>query len=370
MPDRKVDLSRLEVGDALPHDVRDANGTLLLREGRSTISERQLNTLIRHASPPTGALALPDGERPLRSPLALVLGARRHLQAILSDPPAAGLAGAVLRIAREVHKACRANADVALAAILMCRDGPYAIRHSVNVAVASCIIATALGLDAATLTSTVAAALTMNIGMLELQERLHSLGGGLSETQRAEVEDHCARGIAILQGHGVSDPLWLDVVRDHHEHPDGSGYPAGKTADGISIPAQLVSLADVYCARVSDRSYKPAMQPKAALRSLFLNEGTAFDQGHTALFIKTLGIYPPGTGVRLHNGCLGVVTHRGLSGERPRVSSITTQDGMWLGTPIRHGANSPAHAIAEVVDLDRFGVHVKMESLWGADAVA
>lgn len=370
MPDRTFDLSRLEVGDALPRDVRDANGMLLLREGRAATSDRQLNTLIRHASPQACVLTLPGAERPLRSPLALVLGARRHLRALFSDQPATGFASALLKITREVHKACRANADVALASILMCREEPYAFRHPVNVAIASCIAGKAFGLEAAALTSTLAAALSMNIGMLELQEQLHTFEGNLSDAQRAEVAGHCTRGLAMLQEYGVTDPLWLGIVRDHHEHPDGSGYPAGKAAGEISVPAQLVSLGDIYCACVSDRTYRPALQPKAALRSLFLNEGTAFDPRHTSLFIKTLGVYPPGTGVRLRNGSLGVVTRRGLSGQQPQVSSITRPDGTPLGAPIRHSADNPAHAVAEVVDLDGLGIHVAMESLWGTDAVA
>ncbi|HET7266952.1 MAG TPA: HD domain-containing phosphohydrolase [Oleiagrimonas sp.] len=371
MPDRTFDLSRLEVGDSLPCNVRDGKGTLLLREGLVATSDKQLETLVRHASQPYAyAPATPDDTYFRKSPLALVLGARRHLQALFSDPADVDFAPALLRIAGKVRRACRLNADVALASILMCRDEPYAIRHSVNVAITSCITGTAIGLDEAPLTSTVAAALSMNIGMLALQEHLHALKGKLSDAQRAEVEGHCERGVAILREHAVGDPLWLEVVRDHHEHPDGSGYPTGKTADEISVPAQLVSLGDIYCARVSDRRHRPAMQPNVALRWLFLNEGTAFDERYTALFIKALGVYPPGTGVRLRNGSIGVVTHRGDSGERPKVASITTRDGLRVSVPIRRSARVPSHAITEVVDLDEMGMNVGMEALWGADAVA
>lgn len=106
MPDRTFNLSRLEVGDSLPCDVRDAHGTLLLREGRVATSDKQLDTLIRHASPPTTSVPpAPDEKYLPRSPLGLVLAARRHLQALFSDPPPADFSVALLRIVGEVRKA-------------------------------------------------------------------------------------------------------------------------------------------------------------------------------------------------------------------------------------------------------------------------
>lgn len=371
MADRHFHLSQLEVGDPLPWDVRDANGTLLLGKGHAATSEKQLETLIRHGAWAKAAVfKSSDDGYPPRSPLSMVLAARRHLKALLAHPSAATFVPELLRIVDEVRKACRTNADVALASILMCRDEPYAIRHPVDVAIASFITGRTMQLDAATLTSTVAAALTMNIGMLELQEHLLTLDGQLSVALRAEVEGHCERSAASLRTYGVDDPLWLEIVHDHHERPDGSGYPAGKTAERIGVPAQLVSLADIYCARVSERRYRPAMQPNVALRWLFLNEGATLDERHAAMFIKTLGVYPPGTGVRLQNGSIGVVTHRGSSGQRPRVSSITTQDGSRTSAPIRRSEDVPEHAVSAVVDLDALGLSVSMEALWGADAVA
>ena len=92
------------------------------------------------------------------------------------------------------------------------------------------------------------------------------------------------------------------------------------------------------------------------------------NEHHAALFIKTLGIYPPGTGVRLHNGSIAVVTRRGATDRNPRVSSITTQDGLRIGAPIRRHGDPTAHAVTEVVDLDELGMNVSMEALWGSDA--
>lgn len=370
MSDRNFDLSRLAVGEVVRRDLKDGNGTLLLREGRAATSEKQLEMLIKNAAPQFAGV--PGAAEPKylpRSPLAMVLAARRRLQALLENPAVDDFGNQVNRLVGDIQKACRLNADVALAAILMCRDEPYPFRHPVNVAVACCVAGTTMQFDEPTLTSTMAAALTMNIGMLELQARLHALPGGLDGEQRAALQAHCARGADMLRELGVDDALWLEIVRDHHEHPDGSGYPAGKTAVAIGAPTQLVTLADIYCARVSRRVHRAAMQPRTALRWLFLNEGTCVDEHHAALFIKALGIHPPGTAVRLRSGSIGVVINRGQTGQQPVVASITTQDGMRAPKPIRRDTGSSTHAIADVVDLDELGIPVSMEALWGSDAV-
>lgn len=363
--------AQLKVGDPLPYDARDARGTLLLRKGHVITTDSQIERLMMHVGSGTTAkqnAATMRRQMPRSSPLAQILDVRHRLHALLSEPERPDFPAEVLRLAAQVRKACRANADIVLASILMCLDDPYAVRQAVNVAIASHVTGVAMQLDAATLTSAMAAALTMNIGMFELQQQLQTLKGALSDELRAEVEGHCERGVSMLEQLGVVDPLWLEIVRDHHERPDGSGYPAGKLADQIGVPTQLVSLADIYCARVSSRMYRSALTPNEALRRLFLNEGATADEHYAALFIKTLGIYPPGTSVRLRNGSIGVVTHRGPSGQRPKVSSITTHDGLRVGVPIRRRGDSLDHAVTEVVDLDDLDLTVSMESLWGGDA--
>jgi HD-GYP domain-containing protein (c-di-GMP phosphodiesterase class II) len=367
---RLIDPSDLKVGEPLPCDAYDAKGTLLLRRGQVISSASQIDKLKRHAlwagAASTHEPAAPELERK-SSPLSLVLAVRRQLQLLSAAPAEDDVCKSLMRAAAMVQRACKANADVALASILMHREGSYAIRHSVNVAIACQIAGAAMSFSAADLFTTVAAALTMNVGMIELQQRLQQVGA-LNEEQRRDVAGHCERGEAWLQQRGVDKERWLEIDRDQHERPDGSGYPARKSGDAIHPLTQLVSLADIYCARVSSRACRSAMLPNVALRRLFLNEGAAVNEHHAASFIKTLGIYPPGTGVRLHNGSIAVVTRRGATDRHPRVSSITTQDGLRTGVPIRRHGDPTAHAVTEVVDLDELEMTVSMEALWGADA--
>ncbi len=369
MTRRSIHPSELKIGQPLPCDAYDGKGKLLLREGHVIATAAQLERLTQNALEAAVPAADAPDEPAKLSPLGLILAARQHLTTLHMAGSPAYFSADVLRIVGMLQRACKANPDLALATVLMRRDGGYAIRHAVNAAIVCHIIGMAMKLAAAELTAMEAAALTMNIGMYELQKKLHALDGLLDEQQRQEVRGHCEQGVAMLRDYGVSDPLWLEVVLDHHERPDGSGYPAGKMVDALSLPTQLLVLADVYCARVSHRHYRPAMTPNVALRWLFLNEGMAVAPDITALFIKTLGVYPPGTGVRLRNGSIAVVTHRGANGHTPKVSSVTTHDGLRISTPIRRRGGDPGHAVAEVVDLDELELSVGMEALWGSDAV-
>lgn len=375
MTHRPVHRSEIELGKPLPGDVFDVRGNLLLRAGHVISSQWQLEMLLGKAAladddaapdeaPPTAAA------RGTNSALAQVMSARAMLHTLLVSPPATGFPEEVMDVVSLLEQACQRDADQALATILMCREGPYSVRHAVNVAIACQVVGTSLRLAPEEVMLTVAAALTMNIGMVDLQDRLHEQAGPLSEEQRAEVHGHCERGVAMLRAHGVADELWLDTVRDHHEHPDGSGYPAGKIGEAISLPAKLLALADVYCARVSSRDSRPAMSPNLALRWLFLGEGTVTDEHLAAPFIKALGIYPPGTGVRLRNGSVAVVVRRGPAGHQPHLALLATSDGLRLARPIRTGGRGEAFTIVEVVNLDAMRLEPSMGQLWGPEGVA
>lgn len=360
----------LAIGRPLPCDVYDDRGLLLLRAGALITSASQLEKLTRQLFADKPPSSPPPSELPRHSALGLVLAARQRLQALLGAPPNPDFPRELLRIAVMVRRACHVNAEVALASILLQRNDPYAVRHPIDAAIVCQVAGATMALSAAELTATMAAALTMNIGMFELQQELQACEAPLSDEQHAAVRTHCERSVSLLRDREVTDPLWLHAVRDHHERADGDGYPRGKTGASLARSTQLLSLADVYCARVSGRAYRPPVLPTVAMRWLFQSDGAQADTRLSALFIRALGVHPPGTGVRLRSGSIAVVTHRGAGGHPPRVASITTHDGLRLGRPIRRGDELPAHAISDVVDLDALALEVSMEALWGADASA
>ena len=369
MAKRRILPDELTVGSIVPSDVYDVRGRLLLRQGCEVVSSTQIERLIQD-----GLFTDPD-PKPVRvrpaydpGPSAVwpILEARRRLEHLCGPDTGAGdFEEQILRLGDLVTAACRLSQDAVLATAIFQRHGRYSIRHSLDVAVMCQVVGSAFGLDDETLGSTVAAALTMNLSILSLQDELQSQQEPLTDEQRATIQEHPERSAAMLRDRGVTDPVWLSAVVAHHEMLDGSGYRSGCRGDDIPIPAQLVALADIYCARISSRKYRRALRPNAALQAIFLDKGTKVSQDLANLFIKAIGVFPAGTPVRLANGEIAVVTSRGEKATAPQVCSILAPEGMPLCKPLRRDTNDPACRVREVMEWSEVGAMPSMQLLWG-----
>lgn len=97
------------------------------------------------------------------------------------------------------------------------------------------------------------AAMTMNLGMIEVQDKLNSFGNELTPALQAAIQAHPKKSVDLLRQLGIDDPLWLEMVLQHHESEDGSGYPQKLTGAEILRGAKIISMADRYTARISKR---------------------------------------------------------------------------------------------------------------------
>ena len=105
-----------------------------------------------------------------------------------------------------------------------------------------------------------------------------------------------------------------------------------------------------------------------ALRALFLDQGKKVAEGLIARFIKAVGIFPPGTPVKLENGEIAVVTQCGENASKPQVCSIIGPRGMPLAVPIRRDTGRPTYGVREVVEWQDVGAMPTMQALWGKAA--
>jgi hypothetical protein len=112
----------------------------------------------------------------------------------------------------------------------------------------------------------------------------------------------------LSRSRNISDVI-IDVALHHHERIDGRGYPHNLSGEGISLPARMAAVCDVYDAMTSQRSYKEAEQPAEALAEMFASQGQ-FAEPVLAAFIRSVGIYPIGSLVRLKSGRLAVVVEQ------------------------------------------------------------
>jgi HD-GYP domain-containing protein (c-di-GMP phosphodiesterase class II) len=114
----------------------------------------------------------------------------------------------------------------------------------------------------------------------------------------------------LKEGGNVEDAV-LDACLHHHEKMDGTGYPDKLKGDEISLIARMTAICDVYDAITSDRPYKRGWDPSESLRRMAEWTKGHFDPQLFQAFVKSIGIYPVGSLVRLTSGRIGVVTEQG-----------------------------------------------------------
>lgn len=311
------------------------------------------DTLAEHAAP-----AAQDSV--LRS---LNLLARR-LERVLLPLGSEGNADAELRaIAGGLIAAVRQSPDIALASIYLNQiAGPYSVRHCVEAAIVCALVAPPMEMDEAATICVVAAALTMNAGMMRLVDTFQLKDCALSDEERRVILRHPAESAELLRRAGIDDEDWIACVLAHHELDDGSGYPEGRSGQEIPESARLVGLADRYCALVSARNYRRSMLPPDALSKL------SVECNHpwlVAAFEQEIGPYPPGTLVRLVNGETGVVSLRKGS----EVHSLRDTLGVPFAPIEQRSTREPHFKIAAALHEDSAGLRFSMRQIWG-DAAA
>jgi len=198
----------------------------------------------------------------------------------------------------------------------------YTYMHSVAVAALMLNLARRLGLDEQEVHDAGMAGLLHDIGKMAVPEAILNKPGKLSDEEFALVRTHSERGHSMLLAAGDMPEIALDVCLHHHERVDGTGYPHGLRGSEISIHARMGAICDVYDAVTSARVYKDAWQPADSLARMYSWKGH-FDEAVLEAFIKSLGIYPIGSLVRLSSGQLAVVVdQREEDAMRPLVRSF------------------------------------------------
>lgn len=183
----------------------------------------------------------------------------------------------------------------------------YTYMHSVAVCALMVALARQLGMDDDQVREAGLAGLLHDIGKMVVPLDLLNKPGKLSDSEFAEVRKHPVAGARILLDSRQVSAAVLDVCLHHHEKYDGSGYPNRLAGEQISLLARMGAICDVYDAITSDRPYKKGWSPAEALRKMAEWTKGHFDPHLFQAFVKSVGIYPTGSLVRLESGRLGVV---------------------------------------------------------------
>ncbi|MDT8989423.1 HD-GYP domain-containing protein [Curvibacter sp. APW13] len=186
----------------------------------------------------------------------------------------------------------------------------YTYMHSVAVCALMVALAKQLGLDAEQTRQAGIAGLLHDLGKALMPMEVLNKPGKLTDEEFAIIKRHPEEGHRMLQGGSNVDPVALDVCLHHHEKVDGSGYPEGLAGEQISLFARMGAVCDVYDAITSNRPYKAGWDPAESLRKMAEWSKGHFDPTIFQAFVKSLGIYPTGSLVRLSSGRLGVVVEQ------------------------------------------------------------
>ncbi len=362
--------NRIVLGAPLPFGVRDSTRMLLLARGQVIVDEAQLEELFQR-----GALVEVDELAGAIQPAPQQTRARRSaalpaewdkcsgdVRLALTAAPA-DMAGAIDHSTDSLLALIAQAPDLALSQVVRKNEsgsgsGNYAVNHSIHAATACQAAARHLGWSAGEQRRAFQAALTMNISMIDLQARLATQVSPLTAKQREAINDHPTRSSELLAQAGIADEDWLVAVAQHHEVADGSGYPKGLTTVGEL--AELLRYADIYTARMSSRANRPAMSATQAGREL---HQMAAESPLAAALIKSFGIFPPGSLVKLASGELGMVTRNGEKAHHPLVAALTDATGVPRLSPLMRDTARHGSAVVALISMQAMPMRLTDESI-------
>lgn len=202
------------------------------------------------------------------------------------------------------------------------------------------------------------AALTMNLGMTVLQDQLNRQMEAPTLAQRKVIDAHAMRSADILAEMGVDDPDWLEAVVGHHTQMPG---PLQSRTSAQQM-ARLIQRADMFAARLAPRASRTPISPAAAMQACYFDENRQVDEAGAAL-IKAVGIYQPGTFVRLATDEIAVVIKRGMNTSTPRVAVLVSRSGMPTMEPIIRETSTREYRIVASVPHREMKVQINLEKL-------
>ena len=242
-------------------------------------------------------------------------------------------------LAQEINDSVTRNPGALISLARLKTADDYTYLHSVAVCALMVALARQLGLSDAHTRSAGLAGLLHDLGKAAVPIEVLNKPGKLTDEEFDVVRQHPVAGYDMLRETGQVTAPVLDACRHHHEKMDGTGYPDRLAGEKISLIARMTAVCDVYDAVTSDRPYKRGWDPSESLRRMTEWTGSHFDPRVFQAFVKSIGIYPIGSLVRLASGRLAVVVEQG---------------GRSLVTPkvkVFYSTRSNLRIVPEIIDL-------------------
>jgi len=210
----------------------------------------------------------------------------------------------------------------------------YTYQHSISVTMLSMATGRELGLHHDDIFRLGRSAMMHDIGKQMVPLEIINKAGKLTDEEFILIKSHSTLGANTLESNEMGDSELWNAVKHHHEKMNGTGYPDGLNGSEIPLFSKIISVADVYDAVTSYRSYREPMPPWKAFEVIRKGIGSEFDYNVVQAFFERLEIYPINSIVELSDGRYGVV----VEGDnrfrlRPAVRIKDTSEVLYLAAP-------------------------------------
>ncbi len=266
-------------------------------------------------------------------------------------------------VARRMSESILRNKDALLSLCRIKEKDNYTFLHSISVGAMLMCFTRVLKPKPGEMELVGIGGMLHDIGKTMVPDRILNKPSALTSEEFVIMQMHVQHGQNILSDARNITQTSFDVVAQHHERYDGTGYPLKLKGAEMSVYGQMASIVDVYDAMTSDRVYRMGMDPTLAVRKMFEWSRSHFDPALIQTFVRTIGIYPVGTLVML---------------ESQRIAIILNQDGRDLTRPVVrvvYDTNKRCYITPQDLDLsanlgqgggDRITSH-ESASKWGID---
>lgn len=258
--------------------------------------------------------------------------------------------GEALLVVEEISASVMRNPGALISLARLKNKDDYTYMHSVAVCALMVALARQLGLDDAQVRQCGLAGLLHDIGKMMIPVEILNKPGKLTEAEFNVMKSHPVEGHKLLLAGNDIDDIALDVCLHHHEKVNGSGYPDRLDQPQISLYAKMGAVCDVYDAITSNRAYKNGWEPAVSIQKMAEWSKGHFDPHIFEAFVKSVGIYPVGSLVRLESNHLAVVI------EQTEQSLLTPKVKVFFS--IKSNGRIPV----EILDLSKPNQHNKIAS--------
>lgn len=186
-------------------------------------------------------------------------------------------------------------------------ENEYTAEHCLNVCILAIAFGRHLGMTEDELHNLGMCGLLHDVGKMKVPPEVLNKPDVLTKQEMRIMMAHTIHGRNLLLSSPGLYGSAVDVAYSHHERIDGLGYPRKLPGANISRIAKIIAIVDAYDAMTADRCYQSAKTSTEAIRIIYRERGTHFDEQLALKFLQTVGLYPPGSIVELHTGEVGIV---------------------------------------------------------------